>query len=217
LARELLKSYVARTPDLELEGCYASPMEGVKAVLSGTLDFIFLDINMPCIDGIEFGEIVPHETRIIYVTAYEQYALRGYKVNALDYLLKPVAYADFLKAVGKAAEWCAMRSAMQHQNDCDKNFIVVKSDYKSIQFPIDSIKYIEVQRDYLSFYLDNSDTPIVSLMNLKTLEQMLRSYIVHLNKIEVVDRNRVVFGNVYLPISDSYRPQFVEFMKKRTP
>jgi DNA-binding LytR/AlgR family response regulator len=226
LARELMKSYVERTQGLQLVGVFETPTEAVKTVLSGELDIIFLDINMPCINGIDFGALVPQTTRIIYVTAYDKYAVEGYKVNALDYLLKPVAYPDFLKAVGKAVEWRNMRDAMDRASTNDTEYIVVKSEYKTIQFPLDTIKYIEVQKDYLNFYLDKTDTPVTSLMNLKTLEMMLpsdkfmrihRSYIVNLNKIEVIEKNRIVFGNTYLPISDSYRPMFTEFLKRRTP
>lgn len=112
LARELLKSYVEKTPVLSLKGSFESAAEAVKTVIDGNIDIIFLDINMPMLNGIEFAGIIPKSTRIIFVTAYDQYALQGFKVNALDYLLKPVSYSDFMTSVGKAG-------MVRTQNDTD--------------------------------------------------------------------------------------------------
>ena len=104
LARELLKAYVDKTPSLSLIGSFESAAEAFKTVMDGRVDVIFLDINMPMLNGIDFAAIVPSTTRIIFVTAYDSYAVQGFKVNALDYLLKPVSYTDFMKSVGRALE-----------------------------------------------------------------------------------------------------------------
>ncbi len=111
LARELLKSYITKTPSLELIGSFESAADAVKVVMEGMSDIIFLDINMPMLNGIDFAAIVPQSTRIIFVTAYDNYAIQGFKVNALDYLLKPVSYTDFLKSVGRAIEWKCVSNA----------------------------------------------------------------------------------------------------------
>lgn len=224
LARELLKSYVEKTADLSLVGCFESAADAVKDVVAGNADIIFLDINMPMLNGIEFASVIPQETSIIYVTAYEQYALQGFKVNALDYLLKPVSYPEFMKAVGKALMWHAMRQAYQQnasspagQQVSSPEMLTVKADYRLVQMRIDSIKYVEVQKDRVIFYRTEGE-PVGSLMSMKELEELLpsdrfmrvhRSFIVNLNRVEVVERSRIVFGKTYIPISDAKREEFL--------
>lgn len=221
LARELLKSYVGKTPDLELIGCYESAADSVKTVVSGDADLVFLDINMPMLNGIEFASVIPEDTSIIYVTAYEQYALQGFKVNALDYLLKPVSYPEFMKAVGKALMWHAMRRAYNSAENAPrpvlKDMLTVKADYRLVQMKIDSIKYVEVQKDRVIFYRVEGE-PISSLMSMKELEEQLptdrfmrvhRSFIVNLSHVEVVERSRIVFGKTYIPISDAKKEEFL--------
>ncbi len=221
LARELIKSYVEKTHDLSLAGCFESAADAVKDVVAGNADVIFLDINMPLLNGIEFASVIPPATSIIYVTAYEQYAVQGFKVNALDYLLKPVSYPEFMKAVGKALMWHAMRDAYQSNGSttsasASPDMLTVKADYRLVQMRVDTIKYVEVQKDRVIFYRTEGE-PISSLMSMKDLEEMLpqdrfmrvhRSFIVNLNLIEVVERSRIVFGKVYIPISDARREEF---------
>ncbi len=222
LARELIRSYVEKTPHFELIGCFESAVEAVKTVMEGEIDIIFLDINMPTLNGIEFAGIIPHRSRIIYITAYEQFALEGFKVNALDYLLKPVSYPEFMKAAGKAVEWCAMRNAYSSPHKTQPRLLTVKADYKLVQMKIDSIKYIEVQKDRVVFYRTEG-IPVSSLMSLTELEEMLpserfmrvhRSYIVNLDQIEIVERSRIVFGKTYIPVSESRREEFLSRLGK---
>lgn len=222
LARELIKSYVEKTPFLELMGAYESATEAIKTIISGNLDVVFLDINMPCINGIELADVIPSTCRIIYITAYEQYALQGFKVNALDYLLKPVSYPEFIKAVNKAAQWKSMYNALVERGDEQSDFIVVKSDYKLMQICLSDIQYVEGQKDYVKIYLDKEPYTITSLMNLKTLEQKLpskrfmrvhRSFIVNMSKIKMIERNRIVFGKVYIPISETYKQTFSDYLQ----
>lgn len=221
LARELIKNYVCKTPCLTLEGCFESAAEAVKTVLGGEIDIVFLDINMPMLNGIEFASLIPSQTRIIYITAYEQYALQGFKVNALDYLLKPVSYQEFVKAIGKAVEWQAMRHAYESNTKAFPEMLTVKADYRLVQMKLDSIKYIEVQRDRVIFYRSEGD-PVSSLMTLRDLEEVLpsdrfmrvhRSFIVNLNQIEVVERNRIVFGKTYIPVSETKKDEFLARLK----
>lgn len=217
LARELIKCYVEKTPVLELQGCYESAADAVKTVLDGGIDLIFLDINMPMLNGIEFASIIPVHTRIIYITAYEQYALQGFKVNALDYLLKPVSYTEFMKAVGKAVEWQAMCDAYKGSTKQASGMLTVKADYRLVQMKIDTIKYVEVQKDRVIFYRTEGD-PVSSLMSMKEIEELLpgesfmrvhRSFIVNINMVEIVERSRIVFGKTYIPIADSKKDEFI--------
>lgn len=240
LARELIKSYVQKTPSLSLEGSFESGAEAIKSVMSGEIDVVFLDINMPMLNGIEFARVIPQRTRIIYITAYEQYAIQGFRVNALDYLLKPVNFAEFTRAVGKAIEWVAMRDSYessgssqsisgQKNNSAGRNrddsvsvvrnrdeFLTVKADSRLIQMRTDSILYIEVQNDRVIFCRKDAE-PISSLVSMKEIEELLpsdrfmrvhRSFIVNLDNIEIVERNRIVFGKTYIPIADSRRDEF---------
>ena len=219
LARELLKSYVERTAGLELSGCYESAADAVKTVMEGSVDLVLLDINMPLLNGIEFGKMIPRRTRIIYVTAYESYALDGFRTNALDYLLKPVSYGEFLKAAGKALEWFSMRQIYENSLTpaMSGDTITVKADYKLVQMKTDSILYIEVRRDRLIFYRKEGEI-ISSVMSMRDIEEILpaskfmrvhRSFIVNLRNVEVVERNRIVFGKDYIPISESRREEFL--------
>lgn len=221
LARELIKNYADKTPVLQLEGSYESAADAFKTVMSGEIDLVFLDINMPMLNGIDFAGVIPHQTRIIYITAYEQYALQGFKVNALDYLLKPVSYADFMKAVGKAVEWHAMSEAYASSSKNTPGMLTVKADYRLVQMKIDSIKYVEVRKDRVIFYRSEGD-PVSSLMSMRDIEELLpgdkfmrvhRSFIVNLNQIEVVERNRIVFGKTYIPISEAKKDEFMTRLK----
>jgi DNA-binding LytR/AlgR family response regulator len=177
---------------------------------------------MPELSGIEFARIIPKETKIIFTTAFDQYALHGYKVNAIDYLLKPISYNDFIMSADKALEWFS--SLKNKTNDDGNRFIMIKSDYKLIRISLDDILYIEGQKDYVRIYMNNGEK-IMSLINLKTLEQHLpepefmrthRSYIVHMDKITVLDRLRIVFGNKHIPISDSYKDNIMSYFDKHT-
>lgn len=222
LAADLLSSYAEKTPFLNLIGTYNSAISAIKELRNNPADIIFLDIQMPELSGIEFAKILPRETKIIFTTAFNQYALEGYKVNAIDYLLKPISYDDFLKAANKAFEWF---NTIHKQETYKKDrFILIKSDYKLQRISLDDILYIEGLKDYVRIYLENGNK-IMSLMNMKKLEDYLpkpefmrthRSYIVHMAKITTIDRFRFVFGNVYIPISDSYKDSIQTYLDRHT-
>ncbi|MGL4851226.1 MAG: LytR/AlgR family response regulator transcription factor [Phocaeicola sp.] len=218
LARELMKSYVHKTESLELVGCYGSAVEALqKQGNQKPVQLLFLDIQMPELNGLEYSQMVSPETRIIFTTAFNQYALDSYKVNALDYLLKPISYTDFIKSVNKAIEWFELKEkAMSEAADkvADPKFIYVKSDYKLVQIALDRILYIEGLKDYVKIYLEGEEKAILSLISMKSMEERLpthqfirvhRSFIVQRDKIKIVDRGRIVFGKEYIPISDSYK------------
>ena len=227
LAAELLESYIKKTPFLKLEGSYSSAGQAVESVTSGNIDLIFLDIQMPELNGMEFSKIIGDKCRVIFTTAFGQYALDSYKVNALDYLLKPVSYTDFLQSANKALKWFEMTrsSSVLVPHTEEKEFIFVKADYKLVQIPLKDIVYIEGLKDYVKIYVENESHPILSLMSLKSLEETLptnkflrvhRSFIVQPGKIKVIERNRIIFGKQYIPISDSYKAAFQEFINRHS-
>ncbi len=225
LARELIRSYVDRTDCLTLSGCYESAQEALNHITKDEVDILFLDINMPAMNGIDFASMVPDRTRIVYITAYEQYALQGFRVNALDYLLKPVSYVDFMQAVSRACEWYAMKEKAVEQKPADthvKTMITVKSGYRLVQIPLDHIQYIEVRGDRLLFFRTDGET-IDSLMTMREIEDQLpddifmrvhRSFIVNMKQVQYVERNRIVFGKVYIPISESRKEEFFDRLTK---
>ena len=223
LAADLLASYAKKTLFLNLIGVFNSAVEGIKVIRENRVDLIFLDIQMPELSGLEFARILPKETKIIFTTAFSQYAVDGYKANAIDYLMKPVSYDDFLAGANRALEW--FRSIRQSENASDDRFIFVKSEYKLVKIMFDDILYIEGLKDYVKIYLTDGREPVMSLMNMKKIEESLprpefmrshRSYIVHMKKIEGIDRFRVVIGDAVLPISDSYKTTIQDYLDGHT-
>lgn len=224
LAQELIKGYVEQTPFLELVNTFSSASMAVKTIIEDKIDIVFLDIQMSELNGIEFARVIPPTSKIIFITAFEQYALEAFKANALDYLLKPVSYNEFFASVNKALRWFEMAEGVKNGND-GNDYIIIKSEYKLIQIAISNILYIEGLKDYVKIYLEDSNNSIMSLMSLKTLESCLpqdrfmrvhRSFIVQTSKIKVIERNRIVFGKQYIPISDTYKEVFNEYVNSRT-
>lgn len=222
LAAGLLKSYVEKTPFLELIGTYGSAIEAMKELREHPAQLLFLDIQMPELSGIEFAKILPPNTKIIFTTAFQQYAIEGYKVNALDYLLKPISYDDFMKSANKALEWFSI--IQKRQAYATDRFMFVKSDYKLFRVDLDDILYVEGLKDYIRIYLQDGSR-VMSLMNMKKLEDYLphpeflrthRSYIVHMTKAESIDRFRIVFGEEFIPISDSYKEEVQQYLDIHT-
>lgn len=231
LASGLISSYIEKTPFLESAGEFCSPRDAISTILNGDIDIIFLDIQMPQLNGIEFARIIPPETRIIFTTAYSNYAIDGFRVNALDYLLKPISYEEFLAAAKRALEWAELKhksdSPQQEEVKTGKEneYIIVKSEYKLVQVRIADILYIEGLKDYVKIYTENSDKSIMTLLSMKALEQTLppgkfmrvhRSYIVNLSKIKVIERNRIIFGRTQIPVSESYKDLFADFIARHT-
>ena len=223
LSLDLLEGYVNKTPFLNLAGRCSSAIKAMKIMNSKKIDLVFLDIQMPDLNGLEFSKVIKDETRIIFITAYEKYALNGYKVEALDYLIKPVNYEEFLDAANKAKKWFELISSKNKEPEVIDS-IYVKSEYRIIQVNLNDIVYIEGLKDYVKIYLSNQAKPILSLMSMKSLEEQLpsfsfmrvhRSYIVNLNKIKTIERDRIIFGNVYIPISDKYKADFQKYLSKR--
>lgn len=222
LALDLLENYVSKTPFLQLEGKYSSAVEAMGGLRANPVNLLFLDIQMPDLSGLEFSKIVPQETRVIFTTAFSQYALDSYKVNAVDYLLKPINYSEFLAAANKAHEAINLQRAAADAPQ--PNSLFVKSDYKIIRIQYADILYIEGLKDYVKIYLTSAAKPILSLTSMHAVESHLpreafmrihRSYIVNMEKVKFIERGQVGIGDKYLPISDSYKEQVQEYVNKR--
>lgn len=234
LARGLLENYVQKTSFLELHASYASAVEAVSGLNESPADLLLLDIQMPELNGLEFSKLVPKETRIIFTTAFDQYAIDGYKVNALDYLLKPISYADFLAAAQKAQEWFSMAQAAEsgseaasparQEDEAPTDSLFVKSDYKLIRVRFNDILYVEGLKDYVKIYLESAPKPLLSLSSMHSLESHLpqdtflrihRSFIVNMEKVCVLERGQIVFGEKRIPVSDSYKEKVQEYINRR--
>jgi DNA-binding LytR/AlgR family response regulator len=225
LALDLIESYIIKTSALELTGRCSSAIEAMEYLDHENIDLIFLDVQMPELSGIEFSRTISNGPKIIFTTAFEKYALEGFKVNALDYLLKPFNYEEFLKSVTKAKEWFSLIDSQPNNNTEISDYIYIKSEYKILKITLAEVLYFEGLKDYVKIYLDGQSKPILSLMSLKSLEQQLpvdqfmrihRSYIVNLNKIEVVERSRIAYGNTYIPIADNYKEKFNQYLSSKS-
>jgi DNA-binding LytR/AlgR family response regulator len=222
LAAGLLESYVAKTPYLNLTGTYNSAITAMRDLRDNPVPLLFLDIQMPELSGVEFAKILPKDTKIIFTTAFPQYALEGYKVNALDYLLKPISYEDFLRATEKAQDWFNVLQKREAYND--DRIMFIKSEYKLLRVHLDDILYVEGLKDYVRICLKNGEK-IMSLMSMKKLEDYLprpeflrthRSYIVHMPEVRSIDRFRIVFGDIFIPISDNYKEEVQQYLDMHT-
>ncbi len=224
LALQLVKGYVQKTPFLELLASLDNPLDAMEFLSSNPVDLILLDIQMPDLTGIEFTRILENRPKIIFTTAYEKYALEGFKLEAVDYLLKPFSYEEFLKAAKKAEKLIRLERAERREViEASNEFLFLKSEYKIRRINFNEIKYIEGLKDYVKVFLQNEDRPILSLSSLKALEAKLpeakfmrvhRSFIVNLEKIDTIERSRIVFGKIYIPISDQYKDQFQAYLDK---
>lgn len=224
LALELMVNYIKRTPFLELVGSFNSGVEALSTILENEVDLLFLDIQMPELTGMELSRVIQgNHTKVVFTTAYEHYALDGYKVDAVDYLVKPISYPEFLRAANKVLKQQNPPQSSDVTTAPDNFF--VKSNYKLININVADIRYIESVKDYLKIYLESNDQEVQTLMSISTIEKYLppstfvrvhRSFIVNMEKVRTIERNRIVFGSVYIPISDTYREQFNRYFDERT-
>jgi DNA-binding LytR/AlgR family response regulator len=221
LALKQITSYINKTPFLELQGSFESAIEALSYLQENSVEFMFVDINMPDLNGIDFVKSLENPPKIIFTTAYSEYALEGFKVDALDYLLKPIDYATFLKASNKAKNWFDLQVSKPEKINSNADFLFIKSEYKIVRVKLSDIKYIEGMREYVRIHLIN-EKPIMTLLSMKAVEQQLasttfmrvhRSYIVNLNKITTIERNRIIFDKVYIPVSEQHKEKFHQFIE----
>lgn len=221
LALEQIGDYVRQTTFLILEGLFVNSLQALEFLSGNQVDLIFVDINMPDLTGLDFVRTLHDPPKIVFVTAYGEHALEGFRVDALDYLLKPVSYADFLRSANKVRTWFSVNQTEIAEIKSNKDFLFIKSDYKIIRINLDDIKYIEGMNEYVRIHL-TSAKPVMSLLSMKSIESQLpadrfmrvhRSYIINLSKISVIERNRIIFdGKVYIPVSEQYKTKFQEYI-----
>jgi two-component system, LytTR family, response regulator LytT len=223
LALKLVAGYIEKTPGLKLVGKFDNPVDASEFLAEVKVDLIFVDIQMPDLSGIEFTRLIEKGPKVIFTTAYEKYALEGYKLEIIDYLLKPFSYEEFLIAVHKVRNLLSLEDKSLSKVDVNNEFLFLKSDYKIKRINFKNILYIEGMKDYVKVYIQNSPDPVLSITSLKLLESKLpdskfmrvhRSFIVNLEKIDTIDRSRIVFGKEYIPVSDQYKDKFQLYLDK---
>ena len=225
LAVRLLESYVEKTPDLQLLASFTDSITAINAVKEQKPDLLFLDIQMPNLDGMELAHSLPAETRVIFTTAFKEYAFESYEVNALDFLLKPIRYNKFLNAVEKAKKQkVPQKEAILSSTQQNTVFIRVDGEWRNVV--IDKIIYVSCIKDYVMFYLDDETRPLITHLTMKAVEQMLpsekflrihRSYIVAIDKIRKIDRNDCVYiGKEIIHVPDGYQQAFQNFIETRS-
>ena len=247
LAVKLLESFVSKTPDLTLLASFTDSVEAINAVKGQKPNLLFLDIQMPDLNGMELAHMIPSETRVIFTTAFKEYAFESYEVKALDFLLKPIRYNKFIAAVDKAREWftrseeCGVRSEDTQVSESSpqsnltphstlltpRNTIFLKVDGEYRQIAISDIIYVSGMKDYVMFYLDSERRPLVTHLTMKSVEDMLptqqfmrvhRSFIVCLDKIRKVDRNDCIYiGEEIIHVTEAYLPAFQQYLNSKFP
>jgi DNA-binding LytR/AlgR family response regulator len=229
MALALIESYVAKTSFLKLVRKCSNAFEALQAINEEQVDLAFLDIQMPELTGVELSKTLPLQTRIIFTTAFNQYAIEGFKARALDYLMKPFSFEQFYNAALRAKEWFelvqkpeASTLAAPEPEAPAKTYIFVKSEYRQLKIMLDNVLYFEGLKDYIKIWLTGEPKPILTLMSLKSLEADLpanafmrihRSFIIALNKIEVIERNQVIINKQRITVADQYRDKFHEYIK----
>lgn len=222
LALRQIVSYIEKIPYFE---CAASCMNGIEAreVLDGgNIDVLFVDINMPDMSGMDLVRSLPSPPMVVFTTAYSEYAVEGYKVNAVDYLLKPFSFEEFEKVAQKIRDRYAEKTVAE-KSDSD-NYLFFKTDYKIVRVEIPKITYVEGMSEYLKIHLEGESAPVVVLLSMKKLEEHLpssfmrihKSYIINLDKVQEINKGRVsVVPDVYLPIGDLYKDAFNDYIDSR--
>ncbi|NRR92839.1 response regulator transcription factor [Winogradskyella undariae] len=226
MALNLVESYVEKTPFLDFKKKCSSAIEAMEYIKTNPVDLVFLDIQMPDLTGLEFSKMLPKETRVIFTTAFDHYALEGFKVEAIDYLLKPFDYAEFLAAANKANAWFELvKGQKQSIVSEEKEFLFVKSEYKQLRIKLADVLYFEGLKDYIKIWIKDNPKPILTLMSLKSLEEELpstqfmrvhRSFIVSLNNINVIERSQIIINEQRITVSEHYKPKFLEFINNNS-
>lgn len=221
LALQQITKYIKDTPFLSLVASCKSAFEAMEVVSNHAVDLMFVDIQMPDLSGLDFVKSWGENQRIIFTTAYGQFALEGFKVDALDYLLKPFGYDEFLKAAKKAKDYFDLLHRASRIGGASDEYIFVKSDYKLKKIFLKDIIYIEGLKEYVKIVVNNG-TPVLTLLSMKSLEERLpqtsfmrvhRSFIVNLEKVNVIERGRIVFGSVYIPVTEQYKAAFQKYLE----
>jgi len=220
LALQLMEDYVQKTPYLRLAGKFEEPLQALNLLESAQIDLLFLDIKMPDITGIDFYRSLSHKPEVIFTTAYSEYAINGFELKALDYLLKPISLEKFITACNR------VRDLLENKNrpvSSEKDFFFINVAHKMHKIFFDDILYLEGYKDYTKVHLTSASNPLLILHNLKYFEDMLdknafvrihRSYIVSMRKVTVASRKAVTIQQQELPVSDNYRDTFFALIEQ---
>ncbi|MFT4857524.1 MAG: two-component system response regulator LytT [Algoriphagus sp.] len=233
LALELVGKFIEQTAFLKLTGKFSNAIEALSFINQQEVQLIFMDIQMPDLSGMELARVLDgkkksDQTRIIFATAYHQFAIEGYKVDALDYLLKPYSYEEFLNAATKAFAYFERinqtdKSENKESEKPSPDYIFLKVEYQLVKLQLKDIAYVEAYKDYVKVHLISKPNPILSLTSLKSMEELLpadqfmrvhRSFIVALDHIESVSKNVINIGNQSIAVGDNYKEPFLEFMSR---
>jgi len=223
LALRQIAGYIEKTPFLELAATFESALEALNFLNNNKIDLMFVDIQMPDLSGMDLVKSLEEKPEIIFTTAFSEYAVEGFKVDALDYLLKPLDYASFLKAANKAQSHFERMKIGSEELNTNANHLFIKSDYKIIRLELDKILYIEGMREYVRIHLENAK-PVMTLISMKKIEQKLpsshfmrvhRSFIVNLDKITTIEKSRIIFDKEYIPVSEQYKEAFQKFIDEQ--
>ena len=224
LALQQLAAYIKKIPFLELCGECQSALEAKEILNQETIDAIFCDINMPDLNGMDFVKSLAAPPLVVFTTAYSEYAVEGFKVDAVDYLLKPFGLDDFRRAANRVKDRLSIPAAPATESVAEDDTIFVKTDYKVVKLAISDIRYIEGMSEYLKIHLESQPKPVVTLLSMKKMEEYLppyfmrihRSYIVNLKMIQEVNKNRVIMdADTYLPIGDNYKDAFNDYLNTK--
>lgn len=230
LALHILEDYISKMPFLQLVKATTNPIEALTMVQAAEADLVFLDVQMPELTGIQFLKIANGKAKVILTTAYPQYALEGYELDVVDYLLKPIAFDRFFKSVQKAqsiiqpvaAKSVVVQAEPVQQDDFSTDFIFVKTEHKIQKVYLHDILFIEGLKDYISIF--TSAERIITLQGMKKMEDALpekhfvrvhKSYIVALNKIDSIERSRIQIGEKIIPVGDTYRDEFFKMIENK--
>lgn len=234
LALQQIAAYIKKVPFLELAAQCQSAIEARQFLEQDTADAIFCDINMPDLSGMDFVRQLVAPPLIVFTTAYAEYAIEGFRVNAVDYLLKPFGLQDFQRAALKVKEQYDLRHAAEavpaastpvERQDKTDDTIFVKTDSRTLRISISDIRYVEAMSEYLKLHLESQPRPVITYLSMKKMEEFLpstfmrihRSYIVNLDRVVEVNKNRVIMGpDEYLPLGDSYRDSFNDYLNSHT-
>ena len=222
LAVKKIAAFIQKTPFLELVAECRSAFDAIDLINNNEVQLLFIDINMPDLNGMEFVKSLTNKPYIVFTTAYSEYAVEGFKVDAVDYLLKPIDYTSFLKAATKVKNLIDLKAPASVESiKATSNHLFVKSEYKLVRIELDDITYIESQHEYIKINLVNRK-PVMTMVSMKIIEDQLpadrfmrvhRSFIVNLKKITTIERNRILFDDkVLVPVSDQYKDKFQKYI-----
>ena len=222
LAVKMLEGFIARTPFLELAASFNDPVLALSEIRALAPELVFLDIQMPDLDGMELSRMLPEGTRVIFTTAFKQYAFESYEVSALDFLLKPIRYQKFLEAAQKAQEWFALKDAAAPSAPEEKTSAFLKVDGVLRKVEFADVLYVEAMRDYVLFHLSSARQPLVTHLTMKAVEDLLpaksfirihRSFIVNGERIESISaQGDIKVGGSLLHVSEGYKEAFDAFI-----